>query len=203
MTFSRTSPSPRYRELVALYRRLHAEGEQHLGLRPEQTYPGVSLLPHLQRIKSLITQTQARSLLDYGCGKGQQYDAIDFDVPGLGRIESVIDYWDIDEVRCYDPCVPQYDRLDATPADGVIATDVLEHCPEEDVPWIVAEMFAHARRFVFAAIACYPAKTRLPNGENAHCTIRPIEWWQSVFGAAAADRPEVSWKLYLDVPGSD
>lgn len=202
MSYSRESPSARYRELTALYRRLHAEGEAQLGLKPDETYPGVSLLPHLQRIKALIDDTGARTVLDYGCGKAQLYDVADLNVPGMGRIPSVIDYWDIDEVSCYDPCVPRFDRLSPEPADGVIATDVLEHCPEEDVPWIVAEMFAHARRFVFASIACYAAKTHLPNGENAHCTIRPMQWWTAVFEAAARNRPGTTWKLYLDSPGT-
>jgi hypothetical protein len=54
----------------------------------------------------------------------------------------------------------------------VISTDVLEHCPGKvNVPWIVDEMFGYATRFVFANVAVIPAGKRLPNGENAHCTI--------------------------------
>jgi hypothetical protein len=198
MAFSREHPSPRYRELLALYRELHAQGESRLRLRPEQTYPGISLLPHVARIKQLIEQTGSRSLIDYGCGKGLQYDATDLEVPGIGHIDSVIDYWDLDELRCYDPCVPRFENLGQDPADGVIATDVLEHCPQEDVPWIVAEMFSRARRFVFASIACYAAKTHLPNGENAHCTIKPPDWWGDVFRRACGARSEIIWKLYFD-----
>ena len=198
MTYSREFPSPRYRELLSLYQRLHAEGEKHLGLAPERTYPGISLLPHVKRIGELIKKSGARTVLDYGCGKATQYDATDLEVPGLGRIESIVDYWGIDEVICYDPCVPQFARLPNELADGVIATDVLEHCPETDIPWIVGEMFAHARSFVFANIACYPAKARLPNGENAHCTIRPLEWWKEIFSSANRDRPNVEWTIVLD-----
>jgi hypothetical protein len=79
---------------------------------------------------------------------------------------------------------------------------VLEHCPEEDVPWIVAEMFAHARSFVFASIACYPAKTHLPDGSNAHCTIRSLEWWKRVFADTAQEHPHTLWKLFVDAPSS-
>lgn len=201
MNYSRDNPSPRYRDLIALYRRLHAEGARHLGLKPEQTYPGVSLLPHVGSIKALIDQTHARTVLDYGCGKGQHYDVIDLEIPGIGRIESIIDYWGVDEVCCYDPCVPAFERLSQDIYDGVISTDVLEHCPEDDISWIVAEMFAHARSFVFANVACYPAKTQLPNGENAHCTIRPVDWWKNVFTSAAEIKPDVIWKLHLDRPG--
>jgi hypothetical protein len=200
VNFSRENPSPRYRELTALYRRLHAEGEVHLGLAPERTYPGVSGLSHAARVKALIDQTGARTVLDYGCGKGQQYDASELELPGVGRVDSIIDYWDVDEVRCYDPCVPQFATLPAESYGGVIATDVLEHCPEEDMPWIVGELFAFARCFVFASIACYPAKTRLPNGENAHCTIRSVDWWRGVFSQAAREHPRTVWKLFLDVP---
>jgi hypothetical protein len=198
MTYSRQNPSPRYQELITLYRRLHSEGERRLGLTADETYPGSSLLPHLTRIKSLIVATGARTILDYGCGKGYQYDAGGITIPGEGVWEGVLDYWDIDEVRCYDPCYERYSALPQGQFDGVISTDVLEHCPEPDVPWVVDELFGYARRFVFANVACYAALTTLPNGENAHCTVRPLEWWQAVFAAAANARPDVSWKLVVE-----
>ncbi len=199
MTYSRQNPSPRYEQLIALYRRLHAEGEKRLGLAPEKTYPGKSLLPHLKRIKELIVSTGARTVLDYGCGKGYQYDPVHMVIPGEeGVWEGVLDYWDIDEVRCYDPCYDRYSKLPEGKFDGVISTDVLEHCPEEDVPWILDEMFGYAARFVFANVACYKAVTTLPNGENAHCTIRPPAWWDSAFKAAARKRPSVTWQLVVE-----
>lgn len=198
MAFSREHPSPRYREMAELYRRLHREGEKRLGLAPEETYPGVSLLPHITRIKELIDGTGARTILDYGCGKGMQYEPHRLRVPGGGEWDGVIDYWDIDEVCCYDPCYERYSKLPQGKFDGVISTDVLEHCVEEDIAWIVAEMFSYANRFVFASVACYPAKTTLPNGENAHCTVRPPAWWQSVFAAAAVQYPGVTWTLLVE-----
>ncbi len=198
MSFSRLNPSPRYLELTALYRRLHREGERRLNLTPEETYPGVSLLPHLQRIKELIVRTGAVTLLDYGCGKGMQYEPHRVTVPGAGVFDGVLDYWDVDEVRCYDPCFERYSTLPEGQFDGVISTDVLEHCPESDIPWIVDEMFGYARRFVFACIACYAAKSTLPNGENAHTTVHPFAWWQDVFSAAGARHPRVLWKIFAE-----
>lgn len=171
-----------------------------MGLRPDHTYLCVSLLPHVRRIKALIDQHGSRSVLDYGFGKGQQYDAGGLDIPGVGIVSSILEYWDLDVVTCCDPGVPQYDRLADETADGVICPDVLEHCPEQDIPWIVGDLFSHAAHFVFASIACHPAKTRLPNGENADCTIRPVDWWRQSFAAAASAHPGVTWKLYLDAP---
>jgi hypothetical protein len=198
MSYSRDNPSPEYRRMVGLYRELHTRGEQVLGLTPDETYPGISMLPHAKRIKELIDRTGAQTVLDYGCGKGYQYDLHNVAIQGAGVQDSVIDYWDIDEVRCYDPCYERYSRLPEGKFDGVISTDVLEHCSEDDIPWIVAEMFAFANRFVFASVASYPAKTTLPNGENAHATIRPLEWWKQIFTDAGSAHPHVAYKLWVE-----
>ena len=187
----------RYRDLIKLYRQLHAEGEKNLGLAPENTYPGVSILPHIERIKHLIEETGSDTVLDYGCGKGQQYEPQIIKLSDGTQCNGLLDYWDVDEVRCYDPCYEPYQKRPEEEFDGVICTDVLEHCDEEDLPWIVGDLFAYARRFVFASIACYPAKIRLPNGENAHCTVRPAEWWQALFSASAAKKPGVRFQLAL------
>lgn len=201
MKFTRQNPSARYLELTGLYRRLHSEGERRLGLTADQTYPGISLLPHVKRIKDLIDRTGARTLLDYGCGKGYQYDPKLITIPDAGTWDSVIDYWDVDEVCCYDPCFERYSKLPEGKFDGVISTDVLEHCPEQDVPWIVAEIFDYATRLVFANVACYPALATLPNGENAHCTVRPFEWWNAVFAEVAKAHPAVTWQLLVEGHG--
>jgi hypothetical protein len=74
---------------------------------------------------------------------------------------------------------------------------MLEHCPEQDIDWIVDEIFSFAEHFLFATIACYPAGKRLPNGENAHCTLRPPEWWEEVMSRAATKYPAVQWEAWV------
>lgn len=71
----------------------------------------------------------------------------------------------------------------------MICTDVLEHCPEEDIPWIVDELFAFARKFVYANIACFPARKQLPSGGNAHCTVKPVKEQVSTTVIASATEP--------------
>ena len=114
-----------------------------------------------------------------------------------GEWPSVMDYWDVDEVVCYDPCYPPFSKYPGGKFDGVISTDVLEHCPEEDIPWIIDEIFSFATRFVFANVACYPARKRLPTGENAHCTIQPVEWWKHLIEGIAASYPGVTWEVWI------
>lgn len=197
MAYSRQNPSPRYRELLAMYRQMHLHGDARTAQPAQKTFDGYSLPPQAPRIKRLIDRTGARRLLDYGSGKGLQYDLPVFAVEGEGQWDGVIDYWGIDEVVCFDPAYPPYSRLPEGRFDGVIATDVLEHCPEEDVDWILGEIFAYATRFIYATIACYPAKKHLPNGENAHCTIRPPAWWEARFTHQASAHPGVEWEAWL------
>ena len=111
-------------------------------------------------------------------------------------------WWGV-EVRCYDPAYPKFAELPTGRFDGVISTDVLEHCPEEDMPWILGELFGYANRFVFANVACFPARKHLPNGQNAHCTIRPLKWWRQLLSEIARPRPEVlyEFRLQLDEDG--
>jgi hypothetical protein len=74
---------------------------------------------------------------------------------------------------------------------------VLEHCPEEDIGWILDELFAFARKFVFANIACFPARKLLPSGGNAHCTVKPAKWWEEVIGRAARAKPALPYEFRL------
>lgn len=197
MSYSRANPSPRYRELQTMYRELHEGGEKNLGLPPEQTFNGMSLMPQLQRIKDLIARTGARTVLDYGSGKGQQYAPMLLkDAAGV-TYDGVLDFWGVDGVLCYDPCYQPYSILPEGRFDAVVSTDVLEHCPEQDVPWIIDEIFSYAERCVYANIACYPAKKHLPNGENAHCTIKPIEWWRQHVLAASERRPNLALEIWV------
>jgi hypothetical protein len=198
VSFSRTAPSPRYLELQSLYRTMHEKGEAFLCIPPEMTFPGNSLLPQEGRIKRLIDQTKAQTILDYGSGKGKQYEPRLIKDESGKQWPSIIDYWDVDEIACYDPSYEPYSKLPEGKFDGVISTDVLEHCPEQDVPWIIDEIFGYATRFVFANVACYPALKRLPNGENAHCTIKPAEWWEALFRQSGTQRPGIVWEAWIE-----
>lgn len=203
-TFTRANPSPRYVELVGLYREMHENGEQFLRIRPEDTFSGLSLPIQAPRIRALVEQTGALRLLDYGSGKGQQYQARDLAVPGVpGTWPSIQDYWGVESIACFDPSYAPYSELPRGAFDGVISTDVLEHCPEEDIPWIIDEMFGYARKFVFMNVACYPAKKRLPTGENAHCTIKPRDWWVDIIQRVARKHPGIRYEAWVQRKEAD
>ena len=117
------------------------------------------------------------------------------DLGSAGTFDSLQDYWGVEQITCYDPAHAPFQILPEGPFDGVICTDVLEHCPEEDLPWILDELFSLAGKFVYANVACYPANKNLPDGENAHCTLRPPAWWEILISAIAGTYPDQGGRI--------
>jgi len=185
LAYSRTEPSARYRELLNMYQTVHDEGLPNQNIPAAQAFSGGSLKRQMPLIRSLIRATDAKSILDYGSGKGGAYRTRDFTVRGE-QVTTVQDYWGVEAITCFDPGYAPYSKLPEGQFDGVICVDVLEHLPEQDLPWVLEEQFRYAKKFVFGNIASYPADKILPNGENAHCTIQPLEWWRDTIVAAKA-----------------
>lgn len=199
--YSRQNPSPRYRALVAIYQDMHEHGDVAHGHLPEHTFDGRSLAPHTATVRDLTARTGARTLLDYGAGKGGFYKQRGLRDPQGNSYDSIKDYWNLSDITLYDPGYAPYSAYPSGTFDAVISTDVLEHIPEEDVPWILREMFGFAEKMLFVTIAGYPAGKILPNGENAHCTLKPMEWWAATLSAAkqAVGKPDLPWfALYID-----
>jgi hypothetical protein len=161
-------------------------------------FPGKSLPAQAPFIKRLIKGTGAATILDYGSGKGRQYHPYRIADPVEGvEYPDIRSYWGVPAIQCYDPAYQPFMQLPSGKFDGVVCTDVLEHCPEEDVPWILGELFGYATKFVFTNVACFPAGKTLPSGGNAHCTIKPVRWWEEQLERAARTKPGVVYELRI------
>ena len=109
--------------------------------------------------------------IDYSCGPAFAYQEGQ-------QMHQVIQETNSKQPILYDPCHPPYDTFPTVESvPGVVCVDVLEHIPEREIDDIMKEIFEIAQKFVYLNIAMYPAITILPNGENAHCTLKPKEWW--------------------------
>jgi hypothetical protein len=202
-----TERSARHVELLKLYRRVHLYAAR-AELDPKDfVYWGGSLLPHIKEIRRAIEVHSARSLLDYGSGKGWQYSSMSV-APGVvaeriksallsegSDAESIPEYWGVDRPYFYDPCYGPLSTKPTTTFDGVVCTDVLEHCCEAELEGIITEVFAFAKRFAYINVSDTDAGMRLPNGENAHCTVRPFKWWEQRIAKIAESYPAVAWYL--------
>lgn len=198
MNQPRPAPSQRHLDLVSQCRDLHENGDRGRNIPSEKTFAGYSLYEQAIRIERIAHLTAAKRVLDYGCGKGKQYDAEVVDVPGQTQKLTIIDFWNVDVVHCYDPGYAPFNQKPQGTFDGVICTDVLEHSAEQDIPWILSDLFDYAERFVFASIASYPSNKVLPNGDNAHVTVRSLAWWCHQFTAAAEVKPNVLWEIWVE-----
>lgn len=147
-------------EYIKMYQTLHARGNM---------FPGHSVVAHASNVASLIKETSSKTLLDYGCGKGKQYSQL-----------KVHEQWGGILPDLYDPGVGKYSKLPNKTWDGVICTDVMEHVPESAVEEVLTEIIKSSKKFVFFNISTRLASAKLPNGENAHCTVKDHDWWENI-----------------------
>lgn len=167
-------------DYLPMYREMAAGGD---------SFHGVSVVQHSRVIGKLINRVEAKTLLDFGCGRGDAYKQ-----PHRLHRAWGLKWWD---VTLYDPSFPEHDEKPAgRKFDGVICSDVLEHVPEDQVDAFIAELFSFATKFVWASVCCRPAKKCFPGTEiNLHCTVRPAEWWDQKFHDEAAKHPGIVWHL--------
>lgn len=186
MPYTRENPSPRFRELLAFYATMHAEGDQSIDVPAEKMFDGRSLATHIGTIRSLLKRFGCSTLLDYGAGKAKHYETTVFNLSDGRQVTGLRQLWNLRDVRLYDPGYPPHSEYPSGRFDAVICTDVLEHIPEQDLDWVIGDLFAFAGKIVFGGIAIYPAGKLLPDGSNAHVTLKPPEWWLEKFLACRA-----------------
>lgn len=120
------------------------------------------LLKCVESGRRIDRQWKVEEVLDFGCGKSNL----------------VVNFASEIGARSYkyDPAIPEYSSLQTNRADLVINTDVLEHLDDHEADLLLSDI-SNISRKVFFNIATKPAGKQLPNGENAHATVRSSEWW--------------------------
>ena len=183
-------PSPKYAELIDAYAQMAREGYQRRTgqtIAAEKVYSDQEALKFRNELRPLFQKYRIRSVLDYGGGGG---DWRDKDVPEGGTLAAFLG---VDDYRVFEPA---RDRDDRAPADAVVCFDVMEHIYLADVGYVLNDLFAQATKLVVINVACYPAAALLPNGENAHITVRKPDWWKGAVDLVAASWPDVTAVLY-------
>jgi hypothetical protein len=169
-----------------------------------KTFTGRHVYQSFPRLRQLVQEYQASSLLDYGCGKGQQMTERDITLLKAkdDTTKTIYPTWKealgVQEYAGYDPACPPFDTLPTGQYDGVLSVDTLMYVPVDDVPWVLREVFSFARSFVFLSIACYPARKKYADGSNVNRTIANFQWWVNRVAAAGNDFPGVFWDVRLE-----
>ena len=152
-------PSEDFQYYIDQYKIKHSQGYTSM-YEISPTYTSRELL------KEQFSNHKIETLLDYGVGKALHFTKAKLD-----------EYWGVTSWTGYDPAVEEFSVKPEGEFDAVICYDVLEHIPEGSIDYALQEIFRYSKEVVFLHVGMSPAKALLPNGENAHTTIRPREWW--------------------------
>ena len=142
---------------------------------------------YVKSVLNHVNKYNPKSILDFGCGKGKLKT-------GLAKHEI-----DIDE---YDPAIPNKKKIPKEQYDLITTTDVLEHIYEDEIPTICKEFISLQPETMFHAICTRAAHKKLPDGTNAHKTIRDIEWWAKKLQEHTGYKAEVLQDRKGLVPGT-
>lgn len=176
--------SPKGEKLIKMYAEMAQVGYALVdGTTKTDVYNDFELNKIKSSIKDIFKTHDIKSVLDYGCG-GSDWSAI-----GFHENQSAIEFFDLNNVFRYEPARSIDER---TMVNAVVCFDVLEHVFVSDVANVIRDVFSCAQKLVILNIACYPANATLPNGENAHVTIRNPEWWKGVVDTVSFEFPDVS-----------
>ena len=144
--------SDEYRDLN---QRFHAENKGF----------GTKAYKYAQAVARIALASGAKSILDYGCGKGTLKVALAEVLPSV-RVEE------------YDPAVRGKDG-DPKTEDMVIVFDVMEHVEPEHLDDVIQHIQSKARKTILFKISNVRARKQLPDGRNAHLIVEDKQWWQT------------------------
>lgn len=139
--------------LIAYYADIHSSGAY--GNTSVKRYPYV--VPYIKLLRP-------KNGIDYGCGQSTLHEIVN----KLTNIQLVR----------YDPAIKELSILEQDSYDFLVNIDVLEHIPESELDAVISKIKTLSPNCLII-IDTRIAKTILANGENAHATIKPSEWWES------------------------
>jgi len=183
--------SNRGKDLIKQYEHMSAHGyATSTDSATSHKYNNFELQYFKEELKPLLKNIN--SILDYGCGESN-WSLSNFDTEsGM----SAQQYFSVPRVFYYEPAKNLDERVKV---DTVISFDVLEHIFLYDVPAVLRDIYSYANKSVILNIAGYSARALLPNGENAHTTVRPLDWWKGMLDSICIDYPHVTTHFIYSV----
>ena len=134
--------------------------------------------------KNYFIDNKIETVLDYG-GGGSDWSANNFDDINAMSAKK---FFNVSSVTTFEPARDLEQKINS---DAVVCVDVLEHIFVGDIAKILGELFSLANKLLIVNVACYKAAALLPNGENAHITVRSPDWWKGAFDTISSNHPNV------------
>ncbi len=125
---------------------------------------GLQTQKHYNRIYKIIEARKIKSILDYGCGKGNFIKEIKEKYPNI-------------LVEGYDIANEEFTKLPDSRFELTVCLDVMEHIEFGTVNKVLQQIRNRTDKHFICSIANYPARAILPDGRNAHLTQLPFANW--------------------------
>lgn len=152
-----TEPSDSYYQALQATQHLHATTKK---------FNGRFLLRYAEEVEALIREFDCKTLLDYGCGKGVQWER---PMPEGGFLAERLGV----KVTKYDPGWPPFAAEPQGQFDIVVCTQVLGSIPIVDLPWILERIYGFASKAVYIGERIKPLRKQ----HLAHMADQmPHEW---------------------------
>ena len=118
-----------------------------------------------KEITNIAEELQETTILDYGAGQGSLRKKLQEEFPDK---YTIVEY------------EPGKEKLSALPAppNCVVCIDVLEHVETELVDNVLDDLKRVTIKKGMFSISTRLAQKILPDGRNAHLTVKPLEWWE-------------------------
>ena len=180
--------SNQYDELINYYKQMAENGYNRVdGTFVKNVYSDAEPHKFADQLKKIVEFFDAKNGLDYGSGGSN------LNKTKLANGVKFIDYIGLQKIQSFEPARNKKKKYKS---DIVLCFDVLEHVFINDVPWVLNDLFKYANKCIVINVACYNAAALLPNGENAHITVRPPSWWLGQIECISSLHPDIYWALF-------
>ena len=180
--------SNQYDELINYYKQMAENGyNRDDGTFVKNVYSDAEPHKFADQLKKIVEFFDAKNGLDYGSGGSNLNET------KLANGVKFIDYIGLQKIQSFEPARNKKKKYKS---DIVLCFDVLEHVFINDVPWVLNDLFKYATKCIVINVACYNAAALLPNGENAHITVRPPSWWLGQIECISSIHPDIYWALF-------
>lgn len=119
---------------------------------------------HAEAVIAFRDELEARSILDYGCGKGTFGEALAPD----------------QRVHEYDPGI-QGKAGFPKPVDLVVCTNAVEHVEPDKLGDVLRHLYLLAGKGVYLSLSCKPAPAKMSDGRRSWAVEHPARWWLDQF----------------------
>lgn len=182
----------KFEELIKMYSLMAKKGYKRIDgnyIPKENVYDSLEPLKFKNLLKKIFFENKITEILDYGSGKGNWKRKIN-------ETESFQSFLGLDKIHRFEPALG---LNNIKKSQCVLCFDVLEHVFISDIPYVLYEIFNHAKELVVINVACYRASALLPNHENAHITVRPPLWWKGSVDTVASNFPSIKYSLITSI----